>query len=395
MNLMRNSLKALMASISSAHAGLLIQRGLTKWEEGEKPVKKKLIGKISVISPDDLYLLAFNRWLINTYNDNENNLNFANVCARIDGRLYTGLSTGSTLETGATTHHSYAMPMLAGSSIKGAVRSYTEQLFAKKDEHNRIVFTAAIESNRTIEKMIFSQEKQDCLNILFGSDNDEQTDDSDAGYITWHDAWWIPDVTSQGTLSMARGGNKPFASEVITVHQEQYYQGVIEQALDMESPVPNEQIAIQGAFYFALEGEKEWVSLAKKLLEATLQHQGLGAKGSSGYGYFLLEQQLDNEILERYNRYVAANFIPDPNDEYAALKEEIKRMETDSLIICLSKDKNKFFEKFDLESKKLEHCQLVTEIALAYHQDTIASWKEITDKNTARAYKFIQKNSKK
>lgn len=382
-SLMRKDLKKLLTDnhIRNAHAGLLMQRGLREWETEEEkkrkrerniPIEKeKLINKIQGVSPNDFYLLAFNRWLTNTYNDGENNLNFANVSANIEGRLYTGLSTDSTLETGATTHHTYGMPMLAGSSIKGAVRSYAEQHFTDNTD------------------------KQTILAILFGADGEEsgeETANSDAGYIIWHDAWWIPTVTSQGTLSTAHDSNKPFAEEVVTVHQEKYYKGTLDQALDMESPIPNQQIGIQGAFYFALEGEEEWVALAKELLEATLQHQGMGAKGSSGYGYFLLDEQLDDDVVERYNRYMSANFIPDVDDEYSTLREAIKRMKSKDLIVCLSKNKNRFFSQFALDSKKLENCQLVARIVFECHHNTVVSWKDNTDKNKAKAYKFIQNN---
>ncbi len=253
--------------IESAHAGLLMQRGLPVWEDGEKPCKKELINKISSVKADDLYLLAFKRWLYQTYNpkDEQINPNFAHVSANLTHRMYTELSAGNTLETGASTHHTYGMPMLAGSAIKGAVRSYTENLFEKNNQPN----------------------KENILNILFGS-GDEETDSDNAGYIIWHDAWWIPNEV-----------NKPFVSEIVTVHHQQYYDGKLDEALDMESPTPNQQIAIQGGFYFTLQGDDKWVNFAKELLVAVLKNQGMGAKGSSGYGYFELDSKQIDEIMKK------------------------------------------------------------------------------------------------
>ena len=40
-DLMRNDLRPLFKTTSSAHAGLLIQRGLTKWEDGENELSKR------------------------------------------------------------------------------------------------------------------------------------------------------------------------------------------------------------------------------------------------------------------------------------------------------------------------------------------------------------------
>ena len=135
MKLMRENLERLYTSTSTAHAGLLMQRGLREWQTGEKTIKAELVDKIAHIKPNELYLLAFNRWLKSTYEKDT----YATVAAHINGRLFTGLPLGGTLETGVMTHHSYGMPMLAGSSVKGAVRSYTELTLAVKHGEKQLV----------------------------------------------------------------------------------------------------------------------------------------------------------------------------------------------------------------------------------------------------------------
>lgn len=280
--LMRQNLAKLYADFRTAHAGLLIQRGLREWDDNsEKPIKKELIDeRISLVRANELYLLAFHRWLNLTYQND----NFANLSAKINGRLYTGLALGQTLETGAMTHHTYGMPMIAGSSIKGAVRHYTEQLFAERDENNNIRYRD--------KQIIIQDDKKYVLDILFGKD-----DSSNAGYLVWHDAWWIAPVTSDMKLSQGENA-RPFASEIVTVHHQKYYQGDMKEALDIESPIPNQQIAIQGEFYFSIEGEEQWAEFAKLLLTRMLQEQGVGAKGSNGYGYFEESSRLINPYLE-------------------------------------------------------------------------------------------------
>ncbi len=52
-DLMRSDLRPLFERTSSAHAGLLVQRGLKKWEEGDKPTKKSLVQKISSVQAND------------------------------------------------------------------------------------------------------------------------------------------------------------------------------------------------------------------------------------------------------------------------------------------------------------------------------------------------------
>lgn len=277
--LIRNSLKPFITQVDKdSHAGLLMQRGLQVWQgkettdQKDKSDKQDLIASICKTMPSELYLLAFNRWLNATYDKTT----FATLSATIDGRLFAGLSLGGTLETGAMTHHSYGMPMIAGSSVKGAVRSYAEHLFAVRDDNDQVQYQSG--------KVVVQENKQRILDILFGTDSDDEN--ANAGYLIWHDAWWIPQITGDGKLATGKDKNQPFVGEIVTVHHQKYYNGDLSEALDIENPIPNQQIAIQGSFYFVIEGESRWAEFAQMLLQDTLTNQGVGAKGSNGYGYF-------------------------------------------------------------------------------------------------------------
>lgn len=276
--LMRDNLVNLFNRTRSAHAGLLMQKGLSRWDmDNEKPIKKALIDKIAGVQADNLYLLAFNRWLDCTFEQDE----FAHLSATVNGRLFAGLALGGAIETGAMVHHTYGMPMIAGSSIKGAVRTYAETV------------------------LVDNSDKQAILNVLFGTESDD--DNAEAGYLIWHDAWWIPNVDSRFQLKQDQS-NKPFVGEIVTVHHQQYYQGKLGEALDIENPIPNQQIAMTGSFYFTIQGDKAWAEYALELLKGALQYQGLGAKGSNGYGYFVV----DGKPLQPYK---------DAKDEADKLRE--------------------------------------------------------------------------
>lgn len=285
---MRNDLKSVIKNINSAHAGLLMQKGLQKWEsdeekkqlrakkdgENKQTKKEKLIDTVKAIQPNKLYLLAFNRWFNYTFEKDE----FAHLSATVNGRLFTGLALGGAIETGAMVHHTYGMPMIAGSSIKGAVRAYAEYIFAKRktvDGEEVIDYRIEVKNGEKIKHLQFDVANQQILDVLFGAESDD--DNAEAGYLIWHDAWWIPNVKNE---------QNPFVDEIVTVHHQKYYQGKLDEALDIESPIPNQQIAITGSFYFTIQGEKAWVDYALELLKGALQYQGLGAKGSNGYGYF-------------------------------------------------------------------------------------------------------------
>ena len=248
-SLMRESLKKLISDdLKDAHAGLLMQRGLVEWSQDDKQAKADLIKKIAripapALEESSLYGLAFTRWVQATSDTSR----FATLAAGISGRLYTGLNSAGTLETGISTHHTYGMPLIAGSSVKGIARSHAESLGLDKVH----------------------------LTVLFGDDSDSGS--LKAGALVWHDAWFVPANTP------------PFAAEIITTHHQDYYNGKQPEADEMESPIPNQQIATQGSFYFVIEsapGAQAWAVYAQNLLSRALQTQGAGSKTASGYGYF-------------------------------------------------------------------------------------------------------------
>jgi CRISPR-associated protein Cmr6 len=78
------------------------------------------------------------------------------------------------------------------------------------------------------------------------------------------------------------------AHEVVTTHHLDYYgsEGRTP-ATDLDSPIPNAQVAVHGTFLFVIEGPQGWMHLAEEMLSATLTNAGLGAKRRAGYGYFV------------------------------------------------------------------------------------------------------------
>ncbi|MDK4697621.1 type III-B CRISPR module RAMP protein Cmr6 [Kingella negevensis] len=246
-----------------------MQRGLAMWDsDSEKPYKKELIKSVSniAVKKGDLYDLAFNRWVEHT----EDEKRFAFTAAKINGRLYTGMSSATALETGLTTQHTYGMPMLSGSSVKGAMAAFAEKI--RLPENVRAV--------------------------LFG-------DEDNAGAVIWHDAWWIPN-----------NGKNPFVGEIVTTHHQQYYNGedIKLNEMEMESPIPNQQIACQGSFYFVVEASENataWAKFANNLLCQMLEQQGMGSKTASGYGYFVEDED-------------AIKVIQDIRDELEKCKERDK-----------------------------------------------------------------------
>ena len=342
--LMRPALRTITRNTRDAHAGLLQQRGLSQWESGEKPEKNKLIERITHTTVPDHYRLALARWIGLTRNNNR----FTSTVLHCENRLYIGLTTGSTLETGIQTHHSYGMPYLPGSSIKGAVRHYAEQ--------NGI--------------------PPAYLEELFGSDSDTG---EVSGALVWHDAWWLP----------LNGRERPYISEVITVHHQDHYNGKTSQADGSESPIPNPQIATGGAYYFVIEGAPDWTRYALGLLNATLEHQGLGSKTASGYGYFRSDNNAAyDKIIEKiHNDWKKAGLQSDPD---ALLRHEIAHGAPAKLADNLSKNKKKYLEGLGLDADNSDDIAKIAALVWEIHHDTVRGWATSDKKNEKKAYKLLE-----
>lgn len=385
--LVRNQLLDITRNVNDAHAGLLIQRSLPIWEDGDKKEKTGTIKNITGVQASPLYHQALTRWLLHTHtNEDDYTANFAAVAAQVEGRLMTGLSLGGPLETGATTHHAYGMPMLPGSAVKGAVRHYAEQLYCQRDKEGKPVWNEAADGRCQLQ---VQEKMRPILDTLFGTDTDAER--QDAGYLIWHDAWWLPPLTKDAKFSESQDA-KPFTNDVITVHHQKYYADKTGSTAPsgMESPIPNQQLAIQGAFYFVVEGHPEWMNFAKHLLTGMLQHSGMGAKAASGYGYFELNDQLNERLLRHVQGLQAVSQI-DHNDPDAELRAAISQLNEAKLIESLSKGANKFFRTHNLDKSIPEHAAKVVSIVLEYHADQVASWDGSTG-NKAKALSFINKH---
>ncbi|MEE9356403.1 MAG: type III-B CRISPR module RAMP protein Cmr6 [Methylococcaceae bacterium] len=253
------------------HAGLMLERGFDKWDTSDNQYneqKKVFYDHLIAISPSDFYQKAYQRWQNHLL---ENTATCKTWPGKVDGRLYLGLGEANPLESAVTLHHTYGVPFIPGSAIKGVL-------------HHALVAQIAKEYDEDQKKYILEKNEQNIVDTLFGREPDlnDRKDIGDAGYVIFNDAWWIP-------------GENPLVKEIITVHHQKYYAGE-QPATDFDSPNPNPQIAIRGSFLFSVEGEDSWANYAIKLLQETLKRKGIGAKTASGYGYFQENELLQNKI---------------------------------------------------------------------------------------------------
>lgn len=272
--LMRTALRPLYRGSRSIHPGLMIQRGLEYFEgdadrqncednqgNRKKTLKQQHIEGICALPVNDIYRNAYQRWLAATADE----MRFRSLIVAIDGRLLIGLNGGGALETGCAISHSYGVPFLPGSSIKGIVQHH-------------------------VRGTVFGKEHRDVCDDLFGAgpseaDADQATDQGLAGLVSFHDAWWVPGSAPKPQV------DRPFAQEVVTTHHPGYYQHEGRfAASDFDSPIPNAQVGVHGSFLITLEGDPAWTELTEQMLIATLAERGIGAKTRAGYGYANVDQ---------------------------------------------------------------------------------------------------------
>ena len=243
--LQREAVAGRFAKARDANAGLLLQRGWPSAASGEGEGSKAAhLRRVAGIRPVPAYARAFARWKAATGDGQR----FYQCESRLQSRMLIGLAGGAALETGCTVSHTWGMPMIPGSSLKGLARAHAEQLMG--DGHPLV------------------QE-------MFGAREGEAL----SGVVAFHDAWWVPPASDRAP---------PFISDVMTVHHQDYYtsQGNCP-ASDKDSPVPVPLIAVQGEFLFVIEGPQNWATLAGNWLMAALAEHGAGAKSAVGYGAFI------------------------------------------------------------------------------------------------------------
>lgn len=213
-----------------------------------------------VSQKNETYELAYKRWC--------DGLNTGNTAVsmqplKVQGRLVSGLGIATPLETGLSLHHTYGVPWLPGSGLKGLAAHYCKQVWGAEDSN--------------------FLERGDAYKIMFGTQ--EQ-----AGALVFHDGWWIPDSKS------------PFKLDVITVHHQDYYGGNASKPTDFDTPVPVQFLSINGSFKIAVqcifdaESEleqakaKDWAVLGLNLLQDALANWGFGGKTNAGYGRLVSDE---------------------------------------------------------------------------------------------------------
>lgn len=255
----RRSVLENLKPTAETHAGLLLQRYLTahkpkQRDNTQETPEEKLLEQVRAVEASEVYRAAFWRWrqFAQQTPDGCTRVHFTVQAA---APIAIGLGDASPLEVGIRLHHTYGMPLLPASALKGLCRRVARLL-----RHDSKLSDAAIDA-------------------LFGFSRNTQ---AAAGAVVFYDAWYDPDSV----------GGAPFHRDVITVHHPAYYGDGKTPPTDFDDPTPVPFLVIKpGArFLCVLDApNRQWADFAQKMLLWGLENLGVGAKTNAGYGYLTRE----------------------------------------------------------------------------------------------------------
>lgn len=263
------------------HAGLWLDRYLTIQTHGEsgsadaQRAKTELIQQVtSIIRVPEGYRDAYARRAKSLGAPSLGRKSCA-LIFRAQGRLAVGLGQSGVLENGLSLDHTWGVPILPGSSLKGVAAAAAHKLTEDEAWRKETAHTSLGESAA----------------YLFGT-NDQR------GVVDFLDAWWLPDSDSALHL------------DIVTAHNSSYYQRNDAQAAPpqgMDSPVPVSFISSAGRFLVILEAnaaeaDDGWLDAAMDLLKLGLERLGIGAKTNAGYGHMIQDETATAELHQQLER---------------------------------------------------------------------------------------------
>ncbi len=245
-NACRNNLRQVAEPHSYSNPGLALQRYLTVNGDNHAAATA-LLDRVQASPASEVYKAAFQRYKEALPSD-------VQIPLTLGGPMAVGLGMSSPIEVGLTILHTYGMPYIPGSAIKGVCRDVAEALNKLPENHEGYI---------TAEP----------LRCLFG-------DQKNAGLCVFYDAWYVPDSV----------GGKPFHRDVVTVHHPDYYQQKNDAwptDFDDPNPVPFIVVKPEARFLFAIKPPSpEWADFVKNLLVHAMTTHGVGGKTNAGYGWF-------------------------------------------------------------------------------------------------------------
>jgi CRISPR-associated protein Cmr6 len=265
------------------HPGLVLHRFLI---EQDNPEERRALLRAAIAASKNpalvkLYTLAYQRWRDGLPKPPVGIIKEADL--KTAGRLIVGLGEESVLETGVRLHHTYGVPLIPGTALKGIASHYCDHVWGQRHLGGQ-----AREENQGFRRgEIYHR-------LLFGNTED-------GGAVRFEDAWLEPN-----SLTAAKEGLLP---DIMTPHHPDWQTSPAAPPTDFDNPRPVAYLSVAGRFHLALSWQgpanstqaDPWTELALNLLKESLCEWGVGGKTSSGYGR-LIDAQRGQAPADRATR---------------------------------------------------------------------------------------------
>lgn len=272
------------------HLGLAYDAWAPVGQGGKVPDDKRpeWLSKLADLTISGDYARAFERWK-SGFAASGDRL----VEVTLTSRLLVGHGNASATDIGLTVHHTWGVPIIPGSALKGLLAHYMDAVYGPADpslpqweqpdgERDRARYQGVTWRGRRIRRG-----PGEVYRALCGApDADEDgvmreravEAGASTGSVVFHDALYVPGSVDD---------DRPYATDVLTVHQKGYYDSSgANWPSDHDSPNPVAFLTVRPnvRMLCAVSGPPEWTELAEKLLLDALREWGVGGKTSSGYG---------------------------------------------------------------------------------------------------------------
>lgn len=226
--------------------------------------------------------------------------------------LLSPASNASVTDGSVLLHHTYGVPYLPGSGLKGLARAWVRRTvdLAERGERRSRVGDAW-------QTMRSDARDQEIVRALFGyiPREGEREAQSQGAVVEFLDALWVPEVPTESK------DWSPLALDVVTPHQSLYYTGGGDPG-DTNEPLPTHRLsAAPGARFLVTlecvamrraddsrENGGAWVDyVLDHALVPALESMGFGAWASAGYGRFAVLKETANGPVDTRADFGAAS----------------------------------------------------------------------------------------
>lgn len=313
------------------HLGLAYDAWAPVGDDGKVPdgTRAGWLSELASIPVPSDYSRSFERWRKSFSASGDRTFELA-----LASRLLVGHGNSSAVDVGLTVHHTWGVPVILGSALKGLVAHFVDASYGpddperppwelEGDERARAAYQGVTRRGRRIGRGPGAVYRG-----LFGAPEAEEDEamrergfeaGASAGLVTFHDALYVP---------TGKTDDRPFAADVLTVHQKRYYDSAGEGwPNDYDKPIPVAFLTVRPdvRLAFGLSGPPDWADLAERLLRDALETWGVGGKTSTGYGRFTAPER-STTASPRSLTAAPGGPLPKPGDRVeATLLEERTR----------------------------------------------------------------------